>query len=80
VVRDVDRNLPFVFVQSIKAKCHYRMPFFSRWIHRLDERVEGLKMKETATRLIVDKVPHMVPNGLDRLEVIVVVYTRKGKN
>lgn len=56
------------------------MPLFSRRVHRLDERVQGLKMKETATRLIVDKVPHMVSNGFDGLEVIVIVYTGKGKN
>lgn len=56
------------------------MPFLSRRVHRLDERVEGLKVKETATRLIVDKVPHMVSNGFDVLEVVVVVYTGKGEN
>ena len=55
------------------------MPFLSRRVHRLDERVKGLKMKETATRLIVDKVPHMVSNGFDGLEVVVVVYTGKGE-
>lgn len=79
MVRYVDQNLPFVFVQSVKAKCHYRMPFLSRRVHWLDERVKGLKMKETATRLIVNKVPHMVSNGFDGLEVVVVVYTGKGK-
>ena len=80
MVRDVDWNLPFVFVQPVKAECHYRMPFLSRRVHRLDERVEGLKMKETATWLIVDKVPHVVSDGFDGLEVVVVVYTGKGEN
>jgi len=36
-------------------------------------------MKKTATRLIVDKVPHMVTNRFDGLEVVVVVYTGKGE-
>jgi len=36
-------------------------------------------MKETATWLIVDKVPHVVSDGFDGLEVVVVVYTGKGE-
>lgn len=38
-------------------------------------------MEETATLLIVDEVPHMVPNRFDGLEVVVVVInTGKGEN
>jgi len=47
----------------------------------LDERVEGLIMKETTTLLIVDEVPYMVPNWFDGIEVVaVVVYAGKGEN
>jgi hypothetical protein len=56
------------------------MSFLPRGVHWLDKRVEGLIVEETATWPIVDKVPHMIPNRLDGLEVVVVVYTGKGEN
>lgn len=80
MVRDVNKSWPFVFIQSVKTDCHYRMSFLSRGVHGLGKRVKGLIMKETATGLVVDEVPYMVSNGFKRLEVVVVVYIGKGEN